>query len=140
MTLPAILLPVFVQVALTFVVMVWMGRARWAAGRSGEVTFNDIALGEPNWPRKPQLISNNFDNQFQLPLLFYVLVVLAITARKADLLFVVMSWLFVGSRIVHTVVHTGSNHIPHRFRVFAIGALTLLAMWIIFAVRVLTGL
>lgn len=137
MSIPAILAPVFVQIGLTFFVMVWMGRARWAAGRAGEVTFKDIALGQPAWPRLPLLLSNNFNNQFQLPLLFYVLVAFAIIARKADLLFVVMSWVFVASRIAHTYVHTSSNHVPSRFRVFMVGAIVLLAMWIIFAARIL---
>ena len=46
MSISAILAPLFVQVALTFVLLFWMGRSRVALLRSGEVKVRDIALGE----------------------------------------------------------------------------------------------
>ena len=66
-----------------------------------------------------------------------MLVILAWVTRTADLIFVVMAWIFVLARIAHAYVHTTSNHVPTRFNVFAVGVLVLLAMWIIFAVRIL---
>lgn len=137
MSLPAILLPVFVQVALTFVLLFWMGGARVACIRRGERRVADIALGQPNWPPRVQQISNAYHNQSQLPVLFYVLVLLALEARKADLLFVALAWLFVLSRIVHAAIHTTSNHVGRRFQAFLFGAVVLLVMWIVFALRVL---
>ena len=101
--------------------------------------MRDIALGQPRWTEDATKVANCYHNQFQLPVLFYVLVVLALFARKADLLFVVMSWIFVVSRIVHAVIHVRSNYVPHRFYAFAVGAIVLLLMWIIFAVRILFG-
>ncbi len=73
-------------------------------------------------------------------MLFYVLTVLVIITRHADFLFVVMAWIFVLSRFVHVYIHTGTNYMRHRFNAFAVGALVLLAMWIIFAARILLGL
>jgi len=73
----------------------------------------------------------------QVPLLFYVIVVLAWITKQADLIFVVMAWIFVLSRLVHTYIHTTSNHVPTRFNAFAVGVIVLLLMWIIFAVRIL---
>ncbi|MBV9428329.1 MAG: MAPEG family protein [Bradyrhizobiaceae bacterium] len=136
MTVQAILAPLFVLVAMTFALLVWMGAARFAAVRRGEVRVREIALGEPNWPPRVQQISNCFDNQFQLPVLFYVLTILALFLRKADLLFVVMAWIFVLLRIVHAVIHVTSNRVGWRFQAFAAGMLVLLLMWIIFALRV----
>ena len=140
MTVQAILAPVFVMVALTFVLLFWMGGVRVASVRRGETRVRDIALGQPNWPPRVQQISNCFHNQLQLPMLFYVLVILAYILHKADLLFVIMSWIFVVLRVVHTAIHTGSNNVPRRFYAFLAGAIVLLLMWIIFAVRVLLGL
>ena len=136
MTVQAILAPLFVLIALTFVLMIWMGALRVGAVRRGEVRGREIALGQPNWPARAQQISNCFDNQFQLPLLFYVLTILALFLKKADLLFVIMAWIFVVLRIVHAAIHVTSNHVGWRFRAFAAGMLVLLLMWIIFAVRV----
>ena len=137
MTIQMVLLSVFVQVALTFALLIWMASARTASVTRGETKLRDIALGQSAWPAKPTQISNCYDSQFQIPLLFYVLVVLAWMTKQADLIFVVMAWIFVLSRLAHTYIHTGSNHVPTRFRVFAVGMIVLLLMWIVFAVRIL---
>jgi len=80
--------------------------------------------------------SDNLKNLFELPVLFYVLTILALFLRKADLLFVVMAWIFVLLRIVHAAIHVTSNHVGRRFQAFAAGALVLLLMWVVFAVRI----
>jgi len=138
MSIQSVLLPLFVQVALTFVLLIWMGRSRIPLVQSGQVKPRDIALGQPNWPDGTTQISNAYHNQFQLPVLFYLLTVLAWITRQADLLFVVMAWLFVLLRIGHALVHTTSNRLSRRFFVFSAGLIVLLIMWIIFAVRILS--
>lgn len=140
MPIQFVLLPLFVQVALTFALLFWMASSRIGALKSGKTTLGDTALGQPNWPARVQQICNCYHNQFQLPLLFYVLTIVAIMTRHADFLFVVMAWLFVLTRLVHAYIHTGSNYVRHRFNAFAAGVFILLAMWIIFAVRILLGL
>lgn len=140
MSISTILLPLFVQVALTFAIMLWMGLSRIGALKAGQVKMGDVALGQSNWPTRVQQISNNYHNQFQIPVLFYVLVILAIITRHADFLFVIMSWLFVLLRFVHSYIHTTSNFVRHRFNAYLAGSLILMAMWIIFAVRILLGL
>jgi hypothetical protein len=140
MPIQFVLLPLFVQVALTFALLFWTARSRIGALKRREATLGQIALGQPNWPPRVQQIANCYHNQFQLPVLFYVLTILAIITRHADFLFVVMAWLFVLTRFVHAFIHTGSNYVQHRFNAFAAGFFILLAMWIIFAVRILLGL
>jgi len=137
MSLASVLLPLFVQVALTFVLLLWTGNARIGALRSNQTKVSDIALGEGRWPARVMQIGNNYNNQLQLPVLFYVLVILAWITRKADLLFVAMSWIFVISRIVHAWIHTTTNEMRVRFYAFATGVFVLLIMWAIFAVRIL---
>jgi hypothetical protein len=140
MTIQMVLAPLFVQVALTFGLLFWMASTRRATLRGGQLKVRDIALGQTAWPDRPQQISNSYDSQFQAPLLFYVLVILAWITRHADVIFVVMAWLFVLLRVAHAYVHTTSNHVPTRFRIFAASVFVLLIMWIIFAVRILLGL
>ena len=139
MTIQMVLAPVFVQVALTFGLLFWMAYARTSSVTRGETKIRDIALGEPAWPVKPTQISNCYDSQFQLPLLFYVLVILAWITRHADLIFVVMAWLFVLLRLAHAYIHTTSNHVPTRFKVFAVGVFALLIMWIWIAIKIFTA-
>jgi hypothetical protein len=138
MTVQAVLLPLFVQVALTFVMLGMTGRARVASVKRGDIMIKDIALGQPNWPEQPTKVANSYHNQFQLPVLFYVVVILALVSRTADLLFVILSWAFVVTRLGHAYVHITSNRVSQRFYVFAAGFAVLVAIWIIFAVRILT--
>jgi hypothetical protein len=139
MAIQYVLLPLFVEVALTFALLFWMARSRVAAVKSKQVKMADVALGQLNWPPRVQQISNSYHSQFQLPVLFYLLTMLAIFLHQADLLFVALAWLFVLSRLVHAYIHTGTNYISHRFNTFAVGVVVVLAMWAIFAVRILAG-
>jgi hypothetical protein len=139
MSIQAVLLPVFVQIALTFAILYWQGYVRVGHTRRGEVKIRDIALGQPNWPEHATKIGNAFMNQFQLPILFYVLVAFALLTRKADLAFVVLSWIFVLSRLVHAYVFVTTNRVSRRFFAFSAGSVTLLVMWVLFAIRVLVS-
>jgi hypothetical protein len=136
----AVLIPVLIQVALTFGLMFMMAGLRARALRSGAVRASDVAVDAGKWPNRAMQVANAFRNQFELPVLFYLLVLLAIATRQADFLFVVLAWLFVVSRLVHAFVHVTYNRLSHRGAVFAVGGLTLLLMWIIYAVDVLIGI
>lgn len=137
MSVPSILLPLFVQVGLVMVLAGIMAARRLALVRSGSVRRSELSMGERAWPPPAQQASNAFSNQFELPVLFYVLVILALLTRKADLLFVVLSWAFVATRIVHAAVYVTSNDVPKRFTAFIAGAFLLSVMWIVFAIRIL---
>jgi hypothetical protein len=139
MSIQMILLPMFVLVALTFGLLFATAGSRRAAIMSGKVKVRDIALGQPAWPEGPTKAANCLANQLQAPVLFYLLVTLALFTKQADLLFVVMSWIFVATRLVHAYIHVGSNHVPHRFYAFAAGVVVLLIMWVIFVVRILVS-
>ncbi|MGE0338835.1 MAG: MAPEG family protein [Xanthobacteraceae bacterium] len=140
MTVPMILLPVFVLVAQIFVLSLWMGYERNRAIAAREVRIKDIALTKETWPGRAKQISNAYHNQFELPVLFFVLVAFALITKKADLIFVVLSWVFVILRVVHMLIHTTSNRVPQRFFAYVAGLLTLVIMWAYFAFQILTGL
>lgn len=137
MTQTAILYPVFVQVALTFFLQGWMRRERAGAVRRGEVDRKNVALRQPGWPPRTTQISNAFHHQLEVPILFYAVVAFLMITSQVDLLFVVLAWLFVLARLFHAYIHTTSNRQPHRFRAYAAGSVVLLAMWVVFAVRIL---
>jgi hypothetical protein len=139
MSIPAILLPVFVQVGLTFILLLPLAATRFGALGRREVRSSEIAVGPGGWPERPARMARAFENQFEIPLLFYVLVFLAIMTRKGDVAFVVMEWLFVVSRLIHAVIHAGFNNLRFRFAFFAFGVAVLLVMWTVFAVRILAA-
>jgi hypothetical protein len=139
MSTQAALLPLIVQVALTFVVGFSMAFGRVAAVRARKVHPRDIALREANWPKHLMQLQNAFLNQFEMPVLFYVLTILALFTKTADLWFVVPAWIFVALRLAHAYVHVTSNRVPRRALFFLAGAAVLCVMWVIFAVRILIG-
>jgi len=140
MTLPMILAPLFVLVLMTLVLGFWIPIASVPLLRRGEVRPQDIDLRQPNWPRPVQQINNSYTSQFEQPVLFYVLTILAIITKHADLLFVVMAWIFVLVRLAHVYVHVTSNNIDRRGPIFGVAALVLAIMWLIFMVRIMLGL
>jgi hypothetical protein len=140
MSIQAILLPLFVEVILTFVLLYWMAYVRTRAIRIGEIKAQNIALREPNWPPGITQVGNAYHNQLELPVLFYVLTILSLVTRHADLLFVVLAWIFVASRIVHAYIHVTDNNVNRRGPIFGLGALVLTIMWLVFMVRILLGI
>ena len=137
MSVQMVLLPLFVQIGLTFALLIWMVGLRRQTLVSGETKIRDIALGEPNWPLRATQVGNCYRNQFELPLLFYVLIALALPLRHADLFIVLMSWLFVITRFAHAGIFVSSNDLGRRSIAWLAGVLVLLVMWIYFALKIL---
>src|ERR1700738_2566961 len=137
MSIQMVLLPVFVLVGLTFVLLLWMVGARRGALVGGETKIRDIARGQPTWPPRATQIGNCYRNQFELPLLFYILIALALPLRHADLVIVLLSWVFVVTRFVHAGIFVTSNDFGRRSLAWLAGVLVLLAMWLYFALKIL---
>ncbi len=125
MMIQGILLPVFILVGLTFVLLFWTGgsRSSWSMIGSGRPSAADAgaAVYDP----------------LQLVTLFYVLVALALPLRHADLVMVLLAWVFVVTRFVYAGVLVTSRGEGNRSLAYLSGALVLLAMWVYFALRIL---
>lgn len=140
MSIQFVLLPLFVEVLLTFGVMLGMMYFRTSTLKRGETRLQDIALREPNWPVQATKFGYAFANQFELPVLFYVLTILEIVTRHADLLFVALAWIFVLMRVLQATVHVTNNNVRVRGGFYGVGAIVLFIMWVIFIVRILLAL
>ena len=137
MSAQSVLLPVFVQVGLTFFLLLWMAGVRRNAIVGGQTKLRDIALREPNWPQRTAQIGNCFSNQFEIPVLFYVLIAIALPLRHTDLVIVMLSWVFVITRFAHAGIFVTSNDVRTRSLAWFSGVLVLFAMWVYFALRIL---
>ena len=139
MSVQAILLPLFVEVMLTFALLIWMGPLRARDLKSGVAKVDTIALREPNWSKPALQVQYSFSNQFELPVLFYVLTILAYVTHHAGVLFVVLAWVFVIFRLFQAYVHVTNNKVMLRGAFFGVSALALAIMWIVFIIEILTG-
>jgi hypothetical protein len=132
----ALVLALLAHIALLVIVGIGSLRRRIRSAVSGETKLNDIALDSSNWPDEVKKFSNNFDNQFQVPMLWYAVAAMSVAAGLLDWVLVTLSWLFVASRAAHSYVHTGSNSVPLRMRVFLLGLAVVVLMWLWLALRV----
>jgi hypothetical protein len=140
MSVQMVLLPVFVQIGLTFALLLWMAGIRRQTLVSGETKVKNIVLGQPNWPVRATQIGNCFKNQFEIPVLFYVLIALALPVRHADFVIVLLSWVFVITRFVHAGIFVTSNDLNRRSLAWFAGVLVLFAMWLYLALRILLSI
>jgi hypothetical protein len=132
-----LILALVLQVALTFGVLILLGRARLPLIARGEVRIDDIAVASSAWPLKSQQIANNFNNQFQLPVLFYIALVLILVVGGAGLFEVVLAFAFVATRYAHAYIHCTSNNVRQRFAAYFAGLVLLILLWGWIVVRLL---
>jgi hypothetical protein len=140
MTYTDFLLPVFVEVFLIFLLLALTGRERAGSLARGEIKLQDIALDNRNYPAPARQLGNCFSNQFELPMLFFVLIGFILLTRVGDIFLLILAWVFVLSRLAHAYVHSTSNDVDWRFRAYGVSAIALVIMWIIFAIKILTGI
>jgi hypothetical protein len=133
----AILYPVFAQIALTLAVLFISGLARRKALLAREVTIPDIALDHSRWPDYARKISNNYSNQFELPVIFYVLCLTALQTGRDGAVMVLLAWAFVASRTIHAYIHCTSNYVHGRALAFVAGYLIIIAMLLTLFVQLL---
>ncbi|MCC0056563.1 MAG: MAPEG family protein [Rhodobiaceae bacterium] len=126
----SLLYPVLAQIALTLLVYGGLSVTRQRALRAREVRLGEIALDKTGWDERSRKWSNNLDNQFQTPVLFYVICGVASYIGAVGAIMSVLAWAYVITRVIHVYIHTGSNNLRRRFSVFLVGFLILLAMFI----------
>jgi hypothetical protein len=139
MTIQEVLLPLFLEVILTFVLLFWLAPLRGHDFSSGVTRPENVALREPNWSQRSLQVNYSYSNQFELPVLFYVLTILAWVMRHADLIFVILAWVFVIFRYLQAFVHVTSNQVRLRGAFFGVSALVLAIMYFIYIVEMLNS-
>lgn len=133
-----ILWPVFAFVVLVFVVwcLLFLLRARHIARtppRDGELATRD---GAAAYFRPVERPGANLTNLFEMPVLFLVLVPLLILTDRAGQVQVVLAWIFVILRAVHSAIHLTTPAVQPRFLAYLAACIVLAAMWIGFAIDV----
>ncbi|SON55165.1 MAPEG family protein [Hartmannibacter diazotrophicus] len=122
------------------ILMFRAARARFACVGARRVRLSEIALDSRAWPDDVLKLSNNMNNQFETPTLFYGLVLLALVLELASLPLAILAWAYVALRVAHRAVHTGANHLPTRPKVFMLGVSCLMIMAIILVIEIAVGM
>lgn len=132
-----IFFPMIALVGLTFSVLLLIPFARIRAVRSGSIDADDFKFGESSRvPPDVSIPNRNYMSLLELPILFYAVCLSLYVTQRVDDTAVVLAWVYVGLRVVHSAVHLTYNRVVHRLLVFATSNFVLLAIW----VRFLTSL
>jgi hypothetical protein len=127
----AIFGPFFAMLLLTFAVWVYMFARRIPFILSGAVPpdqmlvpgrFAQLSPPAVNYP------SENFKNLFELPVLFYALVLYLFATGQVDGTYVTSAWIFAGFRALHSAVACTVNIVSLRFFLYLIASLALWTM------------
>lgn len=128
-------MPVFLHVVLLSVIGTRTVRARIAAVKGGKARLKEIALNGQAWPDEVLKLSNNFNNQFQVPMVWYACCGFSVATGLADWVGAGLAWLFLASRVAHSIIHTGGNTVVLRMRVFLLGYGVMTLQWLWLALR-----
>ncbi len=126
-----------VQALLTIVVLLVLGARRRTAFKAGE-HGKDALLNDRAWPSNVLQVSNNYKSQFEIPVLFFAAVAMALAIQAASVVFVWLAWGFVAARIVHSICHCGPNRLPVRFTSFFASVIAVTIMWALLAAHALS--
>ncbi len=125
-----ILYPVFAMFYLVAFVLFRMARMRFGAVSRGEMDPRFYrTYDEGQEPPHMRVVTRHFINLFEMPVLFYVVAILAFVTDHVTAWMVACAWAYVATRVVHTWVHLGSNDVLTRFRVYGASGLVLLVLW-----------
>lgn len=113
-----------------FVVGLVLMKRRRDAFVSRAVKPDEVSVSTERYPLPARLASANFTNQFESPVIFFALVMLAMEVKATSHLMTLLAWLYVASRVVHTLIHIGPNKLPLRGAVYGVGMIALMGMWL----------
>jgi hypothetical protein len=132
-----LLLPMLVHIGWGLLLYMWLTVARQTAARRGEVDYGAFAHGEE--PHHVARITRNLANQFELPVIFYALVVLLVATGQVSRIDVIAAWVFVAGRVVHTLVQGLTDNVPLRGQVFVINFAAVVALAVHVALLAFAG-
>lgn len=130
MTTYAIYLPALAMVALTFTVLGVMFRRRVAEMKRDRIHPQKVATSQQAAAHyKDVAPADNFRNLFEMPVLFYVAIMVAAGTGQSGPLTIGLAWAYVAARVAHSVIHCTYNKVMDRFRAFLASVIVLLALW-----------
>ena len=120
----------FAMVMLTFVIGCIAVKTRFASVTSGalRVRYYKLMQGD-DVPEFVIKTSRCYNNQFEVPVLFYVVCTLYVALGIESVFAVAFAWAFVALRVVHAYIHLSYNRVVHRMAVYWTALICVLILW-----------
>jgi hypothetical protein len=117
------------MVLLVAIVLNRLRSLRFAAVRRQEVPIGYYRSYQGDEPEALQVVARHFSNLFEVPVLFYVGVLMIYVTQQVSYWAVALAWLYVALRYAHSYVHLTSNDVQVRFGVYLASGFVLLLLW-----------
>lgn len=126
----AIFLPALAMAALTFAVWLRMYVTRIGQMKRERIHPQSVATSAQATAKlTDSRAADNFRNLFELPVLFYLGLVVAAHAERVTTTVLALAWLFVALRVAHSWIQCTYNKVMHRFYVYCAGGFALWLLW-----------
>lgn len=120
--------PMLVQVTMSIGILFWLAWSR--VSRISKLGLAEIR--KTGFPAHVNNASDNFKNQFEVPVVFYALCLFFAITNGVSQIVVVTAWVFVAARVIHAFIQLTKNVIfPYRFIAFLISALAVVFMTVL---------
>ncbi len=123
------ILPLFAMACLTFGVAFVLLAKRIKATRCGDVSMKYHRASQGEAPEYVVIPARNLANLFEMPILFYVVGILTLVLGIQSPKMVILAWIYVVLRVIHSVIHLTYNNVIHRLVAYAASTICLMAMW-----------
>lgn len=123
-------IPLVGMMVLTLVVWLWMFVKRFGYIAAHNIEPDDLKTPEQVNAAIPAELAgpaNNLKNLFELPVIFYGLCMYLMLSYTLDNTHVVCAWVFLGFRVLHSIIHCSYNNVNHRFLMYLISSV---ALWV----------
>lgn len=125
-----VLWPMFAMVLLTLLVWLRLFQTRLGEMKQRRIHPQTVATSVQMAQRvEDSRAADNFRNLFELPVLFYAAALLAVQAGSDSTLLLILCWIFVVLRALHSYIHCTYNRVMDRFKVYLLSGLVLWAIW-----------
>ena len=123
--------PMAALAGLTFLMMFLLLLLRVKSVRERKISPRYFKLNKGGeLPDNVLVVSQNYNNLLELPVLFYTVCMIAIALNQSIDYFVIHAWVYVSLRYLHSYVHITYNHILHRLTIFGLSCFVLISMWV----------
>lgn len=125
-----LLYPAFAMALLSFTVSVRLIQLRFKAVKEGGTSLSYFKFNQGEIPAYAKQAEQHYINLFEMPVLFYVLLLIAFVTQTTHIGLILLAWLYVLARAAHTYVHLSSNKVLLRMRTFLVSFVILIMMWL----------
>ena len=132
-----ILLPIGLMILLTFIVALHL---RYFAARGAideEIRLGYFKDNQVDTPDYLLTVRHHYKNMFEVPILFYIICILIYVTNNIDIIELILAWIFVGIKYIHSAIRMTTNYVPYRAKAFSVGFFVIIVQYCYFFIKII---